>query len=426
MFKRVLSVLAGLSVAGCVTAVDPVQRNTPLKMAFSESVPSLEQRANDGDKAAQYALSFLLRFGFRGVAVDRIRSDGLRAQAGAPSSHSQPIYVPGVNGNPGHTMMVPITTPGVSDGEARRMDLCGLSILASQPAMGGQICGSPAAFIDLLPSAQAAMMESGPMGLSRPAVVDPASVTTCETTRPLWLDAINRFETSDHTAAAIRLDRIIGLCGEAETSWHPRVMRALIATQQDDPKAAVAFLAPVPRPAPAPIGGYVGFVAMQAQAAAGDWNAYRQERDQLSAASLSAFKADRAVKAVSEPFVVDGTRVQLFDRRLPMGSGLDTVMTGLVSLSGDRDEPRTYYVTMSADFEKPSSKQYFLDEYRCDGRSTLMYFGALNAAPDATTIRALIEKRLAGDLEPASGSSFDRGLSACQFPAQVAPGLGDS
>lgn len=431
VFKRILAIVGLACLTGCASLVTPADPNGPLRLALTEPTDSLTLRADAGDKAAQYALSFLTRYGARGVLQDQVRSEQLRAFAAQPSSTTITQYIPGINGGPGRTSLIPITMPGISDLQARRMDLCGLTLLARTPSLGMSMCGSSQAYMELIPAAAAALAESGQIDLSDTssigsASIDPTAITTCEATDPLWRSAIRQFEATDYATAATGLDRIIALCGEAQPSWHPRVMRALIATQQGDPKAAIAFLAPVPRPAPAPIGGYVGFVAMQAQAATGDWNAYRLERDTLSAASLAAVKAEPRTKPAGEPFTVRGARVELFDRRFAMARGLDAIMTGLVMPGDERTAPVTYYVTMSPEFETPSRKQYFLDEYRCDGRSTLMYFGALDQAPDVATVRGLIEKRLSGDLEPTSGSSFDRGLSACQFPAQVAPGLGDS
>jgi hypothetical protein len=87
------------------------------------------------------------------VAKDPVAVETLRATAGAPHTRTMPIYQPGINGNPGTLINVQITDPGVSDADAARMDLCGLTLLTAMPGLGGQLCCSPAAYADLVPSA---------------------------------------------------------------------------------------------------------------------------------------------------------------------------------------------------------------------------------------------------------------------------------
>ena len=68
---------------------------------------------------------------------------------------------------------------------------------------------------------------------------------------------------------------------------------------------------------------------------------------------------------------------------------------------------------------------YFLDEYRCDGRSAFKYFDPGSKQPSVEEIKALIGEVLRGELTATSGLSFNGPPSACSFPGQVAPGLGD-
>jgi len=430
-FRIVTAVaLACLALAGCTTVVSPAERNAPLRRALTEPIPELTRAADGGDRSAQYALSFLMRTGVRGVTPDPVRSEDLRSLAARPSSTVITQYIPGINGAPGRTSIIPITLPGLGDAEAQRMDLCGVALLTRQPQLGASVCGGTEAYIALIPAAVSALGESdrdpAPTLAAAGAPIDPASVTRCEDVRPLWLSAIRDLGAGDGDIATDATERIITLCGEGEPSWHARVMRALIAVSDEEPTVAIALLRPVPRPAPAPIGGYVSFVAMQAQAAMGNWSSYREERDTVLRASLAALEHEAKTEAVGDPFEAGGTRVQIFRRPSVMASGLDVELVAPAFPGGERDGPRTFYLTTSADPLDGSKRQYFLDEYRCDGRSTLQYFGVMASAPDASAVRSLIEQRLRGELDQVSGSRFDQGISACQFPSLVAPGLGDN
>jgi hypothetical protein len=420
--KTAAAIALGATVSACTTVVDPVARNAPLKLAMTEPVESLQARSEAGDRHAQYALSFLMRTGLRGVERDPLQAEALRARAGQAITRSNAIYVPGVNGNPGHVMMVPTTDPGVSDAEAARMDACAAALLLRQPAMGGAMCGSPAAYIDLLPGAVALRQEMMESALVAVPAVDPASATDCADTDALWSDAALRMALNDHEKAAAAADHIIILCGAARESWHARVMRAQIALDAGDPVLALSVMAPVPLPAPTPIGGFAGLVVMAAHAAGGDWSAHGRERDRLTAASIAALEAEPGARRL-EAFAVQGGEATLFERRAALNPGLDSVMVAVVTFSDPAAAPRAFWLTTSPDPLDPGQRSYFLDEYRCDGRATLHLFP--RALPTAPTVRDMIERRMVGGLEPVSGSSFPGGPSACQFPAMVAPGLGD-
>lgn len=418
--KTVAFVAAAAVLAACTTTIDPITANAPLKMAFTEPVATLEQRAGEGDRQAQYALSFLKKIGLRGVEADPVAVETLRASAGQAFTRTMPIYQPGVKGSAGTMIYVPITDPGISDADARRMDICGLMLLSGLPAMGGQVCGSPAAYADLVPGAIAARQD---LMMSR-TVVDPASVTRCDDVDALWSSAAVRFQNGAVDEAVAATDRIIELCGEAEPSWHARTMRALLALNDEDSDKAVALLAPIPRPAPAPIGGYVSFVAMAAQAQREDWPAYARERDTVIAASLAALKAEPNAKSVGR--VVEGAvTVELIERTTMIHPGLTGLVVGIVQSTDPKSVPHAYWLTTSPDPMGGTKPVYFLDEYRCDGRSTFMYFPRGEDQPTVDVLKGLITQALHGELRPISGMAIQGPPTACTFPYFVAPGLGD-
>ena len=421
-WKRGGALAAALALAGCATAVDPVTRNAPLKAALAEPVESLRERSDGGDRQAQYALSFLMRRGLRGVEKDVLGAEALRARAGETRTQALPVYMPGVNGNPGTTIMTQVSSPGVSDAEARRLDACGAMLLLGEPALGGAICGSPEAYIDLLPAGAAVREEMVTSALSSGERIDPLEVTDCTATDALWSDAAFRMTRGDPAGAAAASERIIALCGEGQRSWHARVMRAQIHLDAGEPDAAVAVMGPVSRPAPVPIGVFASQVVMAAEALREDWAGYRRERDAMTAASVAALRAEPETR-VLEVFAVQGGEAALFAREGTLFSGLEGEMVALISLEAERAAPRTIWLTRRDGFLGQEAV-WFLDEYRCDGRSTLAHF---EARPSAVTVRDHVERRMNGALEPLSSSSQSGpGLaSACRWPVQVAPGLDD-
>jgi len=420
--KTVSTLAAALALAGCATTVDPVVRNAPLKAAFAEPIDSLRARSDGGDRQAQYAMSFLMKMGLRGVEQDVLGAEALRARAGEMRTQALPVYMPGVNGNPGTTIMTQVSSPGVSDAEARRLDACGAMLLLAEPALGGSICGSPEAYIDLLPAGAAVREEMVRSALSAGKRIDPLEVTDCGATDALWEDAAFRMTTGDNGGAAATSERIIALCGEGRPSWHARVMRAQIHLDTGEPHAAVAVMAPVPRPAPAPIGVFASQVVVAAEAMREDWVGYRRERDAMTAAAVAALRAEPETQAL-ETFAVQGGEAVLFAREGALFSGLEGEMVALISLEDERAAPRAVWLTRRDGFMGREAA-WFLDEYRCDGRSTLAHF---NARPSSAMVRDHVERRMSGALEPLSSSRRDGpGLpSACRWPVQVAPGLGD-
>ncbi|MGH7020392.1 MAG: hypothetical protein ACREEY_10945 [Brevundimonas sp.] len=414
--------VAAITVAGCATAVDPIVRNAPLKMALTEPVEALRQQSDEGNRNAQYALSFLMQSGLRGVEKDALGAEALRARAGETRTTSTAVYMPGVNGKPGTTMIVPISSPGVSDAEAQRLDVCGMTLLLGEPALGAMLCGSPEAYIDLLPGGATLRAELMRRAIDGVVRVDPPSVVECESTTELWGDAAFRMATGDQPAAAAAADRIIALCGEDRASWHARVMRAQIHLDAGEADAALAVMGPVPRPAPAPIGAFASQVAMAAEAMREDWVGYRRERDALLAASLAALRAEPQTRLV-ETFAVEGGSVTLFARPGEVFGGLEGLMVGVLAPADERAAPRGFWLTRRENFLNGEAA-WFLDEYRCDGRSTLAHF---DARPSDAVVRDHVVRRMSGALQPLTSvvESGPGPASACRWPVQVAPGLGD-
>lgn len=413
-------------LGGCVAAVDPVTRNLPLRMALTEPVPVLEARAAEGDRQAQYAVSFLAKLGLRGVPQDPVRAEGLRAQAGEIRRRSQPIYVPGVNGNPGTLTYVPITDPGVSDEEARRLDLCAFTLMVSQPALGGQVCGSPEAYIDLLPAAvevRSEMLLSAILASDFTRSVDPQSVTECEATDPLWASAASRHRAGNIDLAKAASDRIIALCGEQERSWHARVMRATLALDDGDAALALDLLQPVPSPAPYPIGAFGEHIRIAALQAAGRSDDATATRDALAAASLAALTSEAAAAGASvERRPLGDATLVLFDRRsYRYVPGLVSLKTMVVE--GEPARLTAYQLTRSgtpAGMEGP----WFLDAFSCEDRATLTMFETEPSLDEIATRVAAYR----GDPASALSRSLLRPASSgdvCAWPFQVAPGLGD-
>ncbi|AYG94491.1 hypothetical protein D8I30_04315 [Brevundimonas naejangsanensis] len=408
-------------MAACTTAVDPIARNAPLKLAFAEPVESLRQRSDSGDREAQYALSFLMQGGLRGVERDALGAEALRARAGETRTQMTPIYVPGAKGSPGTTTMVPISSYGVSDAEARRMDACGAMLLLGEPALGGAVCGSPAAYIDLLPAGAAVREEMMRGFLAAGVRVDPATVSDCGATEALWADAAFRMGAGDRDGAAAASERVIALCGDGQRSWHARVMRAQLHLDAAEPDQALAVMAPVERPAPAPIGAFASEVVIAAHAMREDWYAYRRERDLLVGASLDALRAEPETRLI-ETFPVQGGTATLFERQGQLLPGLEAEMVALVAPDDDRAALRGIWLTRRDGFVNGKTA-WFLDEYRCDGRSTLTYF---TDRPSEAMVRDHVARRLSGALEALSTVVQGPGpATACRWPVQVAPGLGD-
>ncbi len=415
-------VLCGALTAGCVAVVDPVTRNLPLKLALTEPVETLETRAAAGDRQAQYAVSFLANHGLRGIARDPVRAEGLRAEAGQIRTTTQPIYVPGVNGAPGSLIYAQHVDPGVSDAEARRMDLCAFTLMLGQPALGGQICGSPAAYIDLLPGAVAIRAEMTQAALAGPPPVDPASIGDCSAVQPLWSDAARRMGADDRAGAALAADRIIALCGREEPSWHARVMRATLALDEGDAALALSLMEPVPSPPPAPIGAFGELVRIAALDASGRTEDAALARKALAAASLAVLTAEatrEGRKIESHP--LGAATLVILDR--PRQSFGDIFSLKTIVIDGEPARLEAYQLTRhgtGATLEGP----WFLDAFACDGRATVEVFEHEPTTDQIVErLRAYRADRSAIIARTVMTKAADAGV--CQWPAQVAPGLGD-
>lgn len=414
---------AAMTLAACATAPDPIAANLPLRMAFSEPVDSLREKSAAGDRNAQYGLSLLMKLGLRGVEVDALGSEALRAQAGRTVTTSQAIYVPpAVKGGSGSVMNVNSASPGITDEEARRLDMCGFTALTGAPAMGGILCGSPEAYADLLAVVapyRAELMAN--RGLDVPADVDPASVGTCEERDELWATAARHMGMAGPEAVAkaeAASQRIIELCGEAEASWHARVMRANLYLMADQPQAAVEVLRPLPIPAPRPIGGFGALTLMKAQSRLGDWSGYARTRDALMAASIEALASEPGGHLV-ERFDARNGAVSLFERKGRSSYGLTFLRMAVVEWTDTQARPLGYVLSTSS--MGGADRGFFLDEYSCEGRGTLRYFEAM---PTDAVIRDVIRQRMAGELELVT-LRVDHPGPVCRWPGMVAPGLGN-
>ncbi|AQR60221.1 hypothetical protein BZG35_00015 [Brevundimonas sp. LM2] len=419
MFTRLFVALTCACLAACVATVDPITRNAPLKMALTEPTEALEARAAAGDRQAQYAVSFLARMGLRGVARDPIRAEGLRAQAGENLSRSQPLYMPGVNGAPGTLIYAQINDPGVSDAEAGRLDVCGLAVLMGHPATGGMLCGSPEAYIDLLPAASAVRLE---MAASQTPLIEPEHVIDCAGTDPLWSDASRRLNASDTGGATAATDRIITLCGTGSRSWHARVMRSVLALQAGEASMALTLLEPVPSPAPAPIGAFGDHVRIAALDSLGRPADAAEARTALAAASLAALRTEASETGRSVETRPLGTAsAVIFDRPVGYFPGIRSLKT--IVVTGEPARLTAYQLTRHGEAGKEEGP-WFLDAFACDRRATVQVFET-EPALDQIVARIDAYRRDAGLIVSSMIRSGDMTSGVCQWPVQTAPALGD-
>lgn len=419
MFKGATSAALLALVGACATsgAVDaPLSVFSPLAQAVERPVETLRSEAEAGDASAQYALSILAEHGLRGVPADRAAAADLRRRALAARGFTTITqYIPGLNGAPGRTAIINTPRYDLPGVQARLIDRCVAAVNAGKAA-GQAACGRAEVF-DWLRNRWAGGDAPAPL-------VWRAGVLTCEdraVTALLWAEAARAFDAGRYASAALASDRIIAVCGEAEPSWHPRVMRALIAVQDGEARRALQLLRPVPRPAPRPIGAYSSWVAMRAHAAAKDASGFARERGALMSAAERALAGRGGTER--ERFTAGEHGVVALNAVVPLGP-LVSRHVFLVTPRDPRADPRAIYLTTGEDALGSGRPAWFLDEYRCNGRSTLRYFPASAAGPDYAEVRRLVVDRLEGRLAATSASAFRTGLSACMFPDQVAPGLG--
>jgi hypothetical protein len=418
--SRLAALLLPVLLAGCATAgpsSTPLARLSPLVDALTAPVDEIAAGAERGEASAQYGLSVLAADGLRGVPKDPARAEQLRRRATSPKGNQAITqYIPGINGAPGRTAIINMPQYDPAMAGLPFMDGCVKALRTGKAATSLSAACGPTEMYDWLRVRWAGGDAPAPAAwrLASLSCDDEAAIEA------LWTRAASAFEAGQHATAAAAADRIITACGDAEPSWHARVMRSLIAAEDGDAKLAVRLLHPVPKPAPAPIGGYSSFVALRAHAADGDRAAFARERAGLMAASAAALSKGRT----GERFTAGGAQVTALEVDLPVGP-LRSRRAFLVTPTGPRAFPLTIHLTTGEDVLGSGKPAWFLDEYRCDGRSTLKYFDASDTPPNAAEVRRMVVERLEGRLQPTSGSQFNRGLEACMFPAQVAPGLGD-
>ncbi len=144
--KRAVAIALSLALAGCVTVQSPAERLSPLRLAFTEPVESLRTRAAS-EPEAQYALSFLTMHGLRGVPHHPYQALTLRQDAG-PRPIMIAQYIPGVNGAPGRTAMIPMNVGGWPFSPVF-LDQCGKAVLDGDPAVGAIRCGGADLYVEM-------------------------------------------------------------------------------------------------------------------------------------------------------------------------------------------------------------------------------------------------------------------------------------
>jgi len=139
--------LAGglLALCGCASLVKPADPLEPLTLAFTAPVAEIEARANNGDNAARYALSFLSIHALRGVSPDADRIEELRRNAAASTSYTITQYIPAVGGGTGRVNLIPITQAGMSSGVMTALDVCGLALIRNATSVVEVFCPEGAA-----------------------------------------------------------------------------------------------------------------------------------------------------------------------------------------------------------------------------------------------------------------------------------------
>jgi hypothetical protein len=420
----VLAFFAGAAaLAGCATqpmnSMQAAGLMQPLETALSAPVADLRRSAEAGEASAQYAMSLLLQHGLRGETADAAAAAALRRKAVAPRSVSTvPYYIAGVNGQPGRMHFHSTPQYDLSPAAVGMMDACVTEVAAKTPSEEANArCGGEQTFAWL--RRRWAGEEAPPPVSWRVANLkchDESVVSG------LWSIAARSF-ASDPALATTLTDRIINACGTAEPSWHPRVMRALIALGDKQADKALQLLEPVPRPGPAPIGSYSSFVAMAAHAAKGDWASYARERDTLMAASGRALAdPSGAVKARAvEQITVGGYRVSAYELTLQQGD-FTRLIAFLATPTDPKGEPLSFYLTTYPSVLDPTKNSYFIDQYSCFGHATL---DILEERPTYATVRETVVRSLNGQAAPTSSSARPMTGPACNYPSYLAPGLGD-
>lgn len=394
----------------------------PLIRALTEPVDDLARAAGRNEAEAERAYAILAWYRLRGVRVDPLQALRLESAAASRVTRgSTSIYMPGVNGRPGTVMNIPTTRPVLAFGAGEVVGRCIEVLQADLDA--AESCGGAALFARLKPLWAAAKIDprTTPEALAA-LTCDPAAV------RPVSDAVAEAYRAEEPDRVVVLADRVIAVCGETGPSWPVRVVRAFVALDRKQPAEALRLLAPLPKPAPPPLGSSPSWTAMNAHAMLNDWAGYARERDALMAAAERTLTATGRAR---EPFRAAGWRVADFDVDLP-ASGISrrTRRVLLATPSDPRAAPRAFHLhhqSLSVPGLEALSGEagWSLVEYQCQAAPTVKRWeGEAAPAPDAAEIRRLVTEQLAKPAEPASpdaGVEWTPGM--CGFTRQIAPGV---
>ena len=249
--------------------------------------------------------------------------------------------------------------------------------------------------------------------------LDPAAM------QQAWNPGIQAFERGDMAAAKANTDALIAVCPDAETAWHPRVMRSLIAVREGDFAGAAKVLAPVPGIAPNPIGAYPSFIALRAYAGLKDQAAFAEVRRKLVAASAHALTdpAGEIKGRAVETFTTRAGDIQAFETAFQQGRfGRRYVFLFIPSEAFAPPASLMLSTDPAADEvarQTGGTPMLFLDQYSCGGHATV---AMLPKAPSYPALKALVVDAVEGRAKPLS-SSTGPSDGVCINPQFVAPGL---
>lgn len=154
MAGAVLALTFTLTLGGCLTLNPELleQAMNPIAVAARTDPATLESNASSGRSEDQYAWSLALLYGLNGVPRDTetaLRWRGLAtAQRGTTST---PVWVPGVEGNPGYLIFVSTPVYDLAPGTANLIDRCAVQLEVygrrpQAPANVQNLCGGPEAW----------------------------------------------------------------------------------------------------------------------------------------------------------------------------------------------------------------------------------------------------------------------------------------
>ena len=142
---RVWPILAAaFSLAGCHTlvAVAPLEDQlTPLDLALSAPIASVEADAEGGDANAQVAMWLIRSHGLNGARMQPMSAELWRQRA--QSNHRvQPItqYTAAFNGQPSRVNIINVPMQTIPSAQWSALEAC-VSLLAGSPGSDGRACG---------------------------------------------------------------------------------------------------------------------------------------------------------------------------------------------------------------------------------------------------------------------------------------------